>query len=97
MIDSGMRRSTSPMRRTPLRPHPPGEVGVAGGQLSPARARAGCGPAVDPGKKRLAAEKGIDIDRPDIEAALSSFGNQSKAGRMDYRRWWRRVCRSEAV
>jgi hypothetical protein len=34
--------------------------------------------------KRLAAEKGIALDQPDIEAALSYFGNQSKAGRMDY-------------
>jgi hypothetical protein len=34
--------------------------------------------------RRLAAEKGIALDQPDIEAALSYFGNQSKAGRMDY-------------
>jgi hypothetical protein len=34
--------------------------------------------------KRLAAEKGVPSDRPEIEAVLSYFGNQSKAGRMDY-------------
>ena len=34
--------------------------------------------------RRLAAERGIAPDQPDIEAALSYFGNQSKAGRMDY-------------
>jgi hypothetical protein len=34
--------------------------------------------------KRLAAEKGVALDHPDIEAALTYFTNQSKAGRMDY-------------
>jgi hypothetical protein len=34
--------------------------------------------------KRLAAEKGVPSDHPEIEAVLSYFGNQSKAGRMDY-------------
>jgi hypothetical protein len=34
--------------------------------------------------KRLAAEKGVAWDHPEIEAVLTYFGNQSKAGRMDY-------------
>lgn len=34
--------------------------------------------------KRLAAEKGVPPDHPDIEAAVGYFTNQSKAGRMDY-------------
>jgi hypothetical protein len=34
--------------------------------------------------KRLAAEKGVPPDHPEIEAVLTYFGNQSKAGRMDY-------------
>jgi hypothetical protein len=34
--------------------------------------------------KRLAAEKGVPLDHPDVEAAVTYFGNQSKAGRMDY-------------
>jgi hypothetical protein len=34
--------------------------------------------------KRLAAEKGVPSDHAEIEAMLSYFGNQSKAGRMDY-------------
>jgi hypothetical protein len=34
--------------------------------------------------RRLAAEKGVPPDHPEIEAALTYFGNQSKAGRMDY-------------
>jgi hypothetical protein len=34
--------------------------------------------------KRLAAEKGVRPDHPEIEAVLSYFGNQSKAGRIDY-------------
>jgi hypothetical protein len=34
--------------------------------------------------KRLAAEKGVSSGHPDIEAVLTYFGNQSKAGRMDY-------------
>jgi hypothetical protein len=34
--------------------------------------------------KRLAAEKGVPLDHPEIEAALTYFTNQSKAGRMDY-------------
>jgi hypothetical protein len=34
--------------------------------------------------KRLAAEKGVPSDHPEIEAVLTYFGNQSKAGRMDY-------------
>ncbi len=33
--------------------------------------------------KRLAAEKGVK-DHPDVEAAITYFTNQSKAGRMDY-------------
>jgi hypothetical protein len=33
--------------------------------------------------KRLAAEKGVP-DHPDVEAAITYFTNQSKAGRMDY-------------
>jgi hypothetical protein len=33
---------------------------------------------------RLAAEKGVPSDHPEIEAVLTYFGNQSKAGRMDY-------------
>lgn len=33
--------------------------------------------------KRLAAEKGVQ-DHPDVEAAITYFTNQSKAGRMDY-------------
>lgn len=34
--------------------------------------------------KRLAAEKGVPLDHPAVEAALTYFTNQSKAGRMDY-------------
>jgi hypothetical protein len=34
--------------------------------------------------KRLAAEKGVALDHPDVEAAVTYFTNQSKAGRMDY-------------
>ena len=34
--------------------------------------------------KRSAAEKGVALDHPNIEAAISYFTNQSKAGRMDY-------------
>src|SRR4051794_16251961 len=34
--------------------------------------------------KRLAAEKGVPSDHPEIEAVLTYFTNQSKAGRMDY-------------
>ena len=34
--------------------------------------------------KRLAADKGVPSEHPDIEAVLTYFGNQSKAGRMDY-------------
>jgi hypothetical protein len=34
--------------------------------------------------KRLAAEKGVTLDQPDVEAAVTYFTNQSKAGRMDY-------------
>ncbi len=34
--------------------------------------------------KRLAAEKGVALDQPDIEAAITYFTNQSRAGRMDY-------------
>lgn len=34
--------------------------------------------------RRLAAEKGVPSDHPEIEAAISYFTNQSKAGRMDY-------------
>ena len=34
--------------------------------------------------KRLAAEKGVALDHPDIEAAITYFSNQSRAGRMDY-------------
>jgi hypothetical protein len=34
--------------------------------------------------KRLAAEKGVPSGHPDIEAVLTYFGNQSKAGRMEY-------------
>jgi hypothetical protein len=34
--------------------------------------------------KRLAAEKGVAADHPTVEAALTYFTNQSKAGRMDY-------------
>ena len=34
--------------------------------------------------KRLAAEKGVALDQPDIEAAVTYFTNQSRAGRMDY-------------
>ena len=69
----------------PVRPQPRGEGGVAGGELPPAEARAGCGPAVDPKDlKRLAAEKGVPPDHEDVEAAITYFGNQSKAGRMDY-------------
>jgi hypothetical protein len=36
--------------------------------------------------KRLAAEKGVPPDHPEIEAVLTYFGNQSKAGRMNYPR-----------
>jgi hypothetical protein len=34
--------------------------------------------------KRLAVEKGIAPDDPDLGAAITYFSNQSKAGRMDY-------------
>jgi hypothetical protein len=34
--------------------------------------------------KRLAAEKGVALDQPDLEATLTYFTNQSKAGRMAY-------------
>jgi hypothetical protein len=34
--------------------------------------------------KRLAAEKGAGVSHPEIEAAITYFTNQSKAGRMDY-------------
>ena len=34
--------------------------------------------------RRLAAEKGVPSDHAEIEAVLTYFGNQSKAGRMDY-------------
>src|SRR3954447_1718889 len=34
--------------------------------------------------KRLAAEKGAPLDQPEVEAAITYFSNQSKAGRMDY-------------
>ena len=34
--------------------------------------------------RRLAAEKGVALDQPDVEAAITYFTNQSKAGRMDY-------------
>src|SRR4051794_8723443 len=34
--------------------------------------------------KRLAAEKGVALDHPAVEAALTYFTNQSRAGRMDY-------------
>jgi hypothetical protein len=34
--------------------------------------------------KRLAAEKGVPPDQPDVEAAITYFTNQSRAGRMDY-------------
>jgi hypothetical protein len=34
--------------------------------------------------RRLAAEKGVTLDQPDVEAAVTYFSNQSKAGRMDY-------------
>src|SRR3954463_5972747 len=34
--------------------------------------------------KRLAAEKGVPLDHPEVEAVLTYFSNQSKAGRMDY-------------
>jgi hypothetical protein len=34
--------------------------------------------------KRLAAEKGVAPDHPDVEAAVTYFTNQSRAGRMDY-------------
>ena len=34
--------------------------------------------------KRLAAEKGVAPDHPEVEAAITYFTNQSKAGRMDY-------------
>ena len=34
--------------------------------------------------RRLAAEKGVPPDQPEVEAALTYFRNQSKAGRMDY-------------
>jgi hypothetical protein len=34
--------------------------------------------------KRFAAEKGVASGHPDIEAAVTYFTNQSKAGRMDY-------------
>jgi hypothetical protein len=34
--------------------------------------------------RRLAAEKGVALDHPDIEAAMTYFTNQGKAGRMDY-------------
>jgi hypothetical protein len=34
--------------------------------------------------RRLAAEKGVPLDHPDVEAAITYFTNQSKAGRMDY-------------
>lgn len=34
--------------------------------------------------KRLAAEKGVALDHPDVEAAIAYFTNQSRAGRMDY-------------
>jgi hypothetical protein len=33
--------------------------------------------------RRLAAEKGAPLDHPDIEAAMTYFTNQSRAGRMD--------------
>jgi len=34
--------------------------------------------------RRLAAEKGVPLDHPDVEAAMTYFTNQSKVGRMDY-------------
>ena len=34
--------------------------------------------------RRLAAEKGVTLDQPDVEAAVTYFSNRSKAGRMDY-------------
>jgi hypothetical protein len=34
--------------------------------------------------RRLAAEKGVAPDQPDLEATLTYFSNQSKAGRMEY-------------
>jgi hypothetical protein len=34
--------------------------------------------------KRLAAEKGVALRQPDLEATLTYFTNQSKAGRMEY-------------
>jgi len=34
--------------------------------------------------KRLAAERGVALDQPDIEAAITYFTDQSRAGRMDY-------------
>jgi hypothetical protein len=34
--------------------------------------------------RRLAAEKGVAPDHPDVGAAITYFSNQSKAGRMDY-------------
>src|SRR4051794_18026215 len=34
--------------------------------------------------RRLAAEKGVALDHPAVEAALTYFTNQSRAGRMDY-------------
>ncbi len=34
--------------------------------------------------KRLAAEQGVAPDHPDLEAAITYFTNQSRAGRMDY-------------
>ena len=68
----------------PLRPHPPGEGGVAGGQLPPPEARAGCGPSVDPGHQAAGRREGRAPDHAEVEAVLTYFGNQSKAGRMDY-------------
>ncbi len=34
--------------------------------------------------KRLAAEKGVAPDHPDVEAAITYFTNQNKAGRINY-------------
>jgi hypothetical protein len=34
--------------------------------------------------RRMAAEKGVALDHPDVGAAITYFTNQSKAGRMDY-------------
>ena len=68
----------------PLRPQPRGEAAWLEASCHRLKHEPGAARQLIRDLKRLAAEKGVPSDQPEVEAAMTYFTNQSKAGRMDY-------------